>query len=618
MPSKNTPRTPGWRGYLPGLLRAWALTLFGLAGGAPSDVWADTLDAPQPNVLLIMTDDQGYGDVASHGNPIIKTPRQDQLAAEGARLDHFFVSPVCAPTRASLLTGRYSLRTGVHGVTRGYENMRSEEITLAEVLQPAGYATGCFGKWHNGRHAPNHPNGQGFEEFIGFCGGHWNTYFDAPLQHNGSKFTSQGYIADAITDAALAFMKREQGKRPWFCYVAYNTPHSPWRMPDKYWEMYDGLQLDAKAHSAYAMVSNLDWNLGRLLDALEGLNATRDTVVIFLSDNGANSDRYNAGMKGRKASVDEGGTRVPCFIRWPGRIKAGTRIQPIAFHLDILPTLGELCHVELDEGHRSRLDGRSLVPLLMPSSDTNWPDRVFFTDRFRWGQRIENIRGAVRTERWRATRSNRRWQLYDMRQDPGQTQDVASQFPDVVVSLAAQFDTWLADVTQAPLEWPPIPITRTKRPIELPANEATLYPAPGEGIQYSGDTGAGYANCWIHNWTSQEAFPRWYVDVQDPGIYRVKLFYTCRREDVGNQLSVEIGKQRRLVTVPRFHDPPLVNKPDHVYSTNYQDKTNWLPLDAGSFRLEPGTQFFEIKLHRVERPTPNSEALDLLRVEISS
>ena len=178
--------------------------------------WASqALAIDRPNVLLILTDDQGYGDVTSHGNPLIRTPFQDQLARSGVRFDRFFVSPVCAPTRASLLTGRYALRTGVHGVTRGYETMRSNELTVAEILQAAGYRTGAFGKWHNGRHMPNHPVGQGFDEFIGFCGGHWNRYFDANLEHNGKPIRTQGYIADVLTDAAIHFME-SQREGPWF------------------------------------------------------------------------------------------------------------------------------------------------------------------------------------------------------------------------------------------------------------------------------------------------------------------------------------------------------------------------------------------------------------------
>src|SRR5262245_21570995 len=180
----------------------------------------------RPNLVLIVADDMGWGDVRSHGNDRLDTPVLDRLAADGARFDRFFVSPVCAPTRASLLTGRYHPRTGVAWVTRGLETMRSEELTLAEVLRDAGYATGCFGKWHNGAHYPHNPGGQGFDEFLGFCAGHWNNYFDTTLEHNGTPIKTNGYITDVLTDAAIAFIENQRG-RPFFCYVPYNAPHGP-------------------------------------------------------------------------------------------------------------------------------------------------------------------------------------------------------------------------------------------------------------------------------------------------------------------------------------------------------------------------------------------------------
>ncbi len=192
---------------------------------------AFAISAERPNILLILTDDQGWGDIASHGNERIDTPHLDALAASGARFERFFVSPLCAPTRAALLTGRYSLRSGVHGVTRGHETMRATEVTIAELFRDAGYATGCFGKWHNGRHFPNHPNGQGFDEFFGFCGGHWNNYFDTNLERNGEPVETQGFITDVLTDGAVDFIRRNR-ERSFLCYVPFNAPHFPPQVPD--------------------------------------------------------------------------------------------------------------------------------------------------------------------------------------------------------------------------------------------------------------------------------------------------------------------------------------------------------------------------------------------------
>jgi arylsulfatase A len=204
--------------------------------------------------------------------------------------------------------------------------MASEETTLAEMFQQAGYTTGCFGKWHNGAHYPYHPNGQGFDEFLGFCAGHWNNYFDTHLEHNGKRIETEGYITDVLTDAALEFMQSNQDQ-PFFCYVPYNAPHSPWQVPDSYYFKYKSKGLDDKTATAYAMCENIDDNVGRLLKFLEKANLDEDTIVLFLTDNGPNSDRYNGNMKGRKGSAHEGGVRVPLFMRWTGKILPGTVIK---------------------------------------------------------------------------------------------------------------------------------------------------------------------------------------------------------------------------------------------------------------------------------------------------
>ncbi|GMV94078.1 MAG: hypothetical protein AMXMBFR82_38560 [Candidatus Hydrogenedentota bacterium] len=310
--------------------------------GAPIARAAES--ARRPNILVILTDDQGWGDIHSHGNDTIVTPVLDRLASEGARFDRFYVSPVCAPTRAAFLTGRYYLRTGVDGVTHREEVMRSEERTLAEVLKDAGYATGCFGKWHNGAQYPNHPNGQGFDEFFGFCAGHWNNYFDTTLERNGNPVETKGYINDVVTDAALDFIDAH-ADAPFFCYVPYNTPHSPFQVPDRYFDPFKEQGLDDTLACVYGMVKSIDDNVGRLLDRLESHGLADDTIVVFFGDNGPNSERYNGGMLGRKGSVHEGGVRNALFMRWPGHIPPGTEVKPIAAAIDLLPTLAELADV---------------------------------------------------------------------------------------------------------------------------------------------------------------------------------------------------------------------------------------------------------------------------------
>ncbi len=339
--------------------------------------WANHVLPPaganQPNVLVILADDQGWGDLSVSGNSNLSTPNIDSLAHDGATFKHFYVCQVCAPTRAEFLTGRYHPRTGVSGVSRGEERLNPDETTIADSFQAAGYATGAFGKWHNGTQAPYHPNHRGFDEYYGFTSGHWGHYFSPPLDHNGKKVRGNGFIVDDFTDHAIDFIRANKDK-PFFCYLPLNTPHSPMMVPDRFYEKFDGVDpkmrhRDPKredvmmTRAALAMVENIDWNVGRVLKTLKELGLNDDTIVVYFSDNGPNSYRWNGGMKGRKGSIDEGGLRSPCFVRWPGHIRAGVEISPIAGAIDLLPTLTELAGVE--PKLPKPIDGRSLCPLLL-------------------------------------------------------------------------------------------------------------------------------------------------------------------------------------------------------------------------------------------------------------
>ncbi len=551
--------------------------------------------AEQPNVLLIMTDDQGWGDLSSHGNPHLNTPRLDALAAAGARFDRFFVSPVCAPTRASLLTGRYHLRTNVHGVTRGQENMRAEEVTIAEAFQTAGYATGCFGKWHNGRHYPMHPNGQGFDEFVGFCGGHWNNYFDATLEHNGNEFTSDGYITDVLTDFALKFIERNR-EQPFFCYVPYNAPHSPWQVPDEYWNRFkDREELPPEARCAYAMCENIDDNVGRLLDALDRLKLADNTIVLFLTDNGPNSDRFNADMRGRKGSVHEGGIRVPLFVRWPGKISPGTRIDRIAMHIDLFPTLAELAGIESPETLPQ--DGRSLAPLLTREDPSDWPDRTLLT--FRTGAN-RNTRGSVRTQQFRAVFENPRrgWELFDMQADPAQTTNIADEHPQIVNQLKQTWERACSEFDLESLQPLPVPVGHHTRPrVEMPGNEALFIPAQSQGISYHGRN--GWANDWVDNWTDPNAFPYWNLNVATAGTYTVSIKYTCPDDAVGTQLEIRAGGDATTGTIREAHDPDPLPPRDLVSRKETYDKI-WKVIPLGTLTLPEGPT--RLSVHALNKP----------------
>ncbi|MGI6458429.1 MAG: arylsulfatase [bacterium] len=552
----------------------------------------------KPSILLILTDDQGWGDIHSHGNRVLETPVLDELAESGARFDRFFVSPVCAPTRASLLTGRYHPRTGTHGVTRGYETMRVEEVTLAEILKQNGYRTGCFGKWHNGAHFPYHPNGQGFDEFYGFCAGHWNNYFDTTLEQNGEEIKSTGYITDYLTDRAIDFIRSHQ-KMPFLCYVPYNAPHSPWQVPDRYFDKYKAKGLDDVTACAYAMVENVDENIGRLLKTLDELNLAEDTIVLFLTDNGPNSDRYNGNMKGRKGSTDEGGIRVPLFIRWQGRIKAGTVIEPIAAHIDLLPTLTELCGIS---GYQTLpLDGVCLVPLLM-QKDVVWNDRMLFD---RW-----NRRGTVRTQRWRAVTNGKEWWLYDMENDPEQKYDVAEENPELLEQFKSAYEQWERDGDVKGFDPIPIPIGYAERPeVVLPGHEAFFVPGQNQGISYEGPS--GWANDYVANWTETDSYPFWEVEVVTPGRYEFTLNYICSKDNVGAEIRLEIQDKSLAGRIDQVHDPEPLPSPDRSPRREVFEKV-WKPLTLGTLEMQPGRTQLRVRAISM----PGKEVMDVKSVRV--
>lgn len=579
------------------------LTPFALLAVTPFAL-ADSPPAKHPNVLLILTDDQGWGDVRSHGNDTIDTPTLDKLAASGARFDRFFVSPVCAPTRASLLTGRYHLRTGVTWVTRGRETMRADEGTVAEALAAAGYATGCFGKWHNGAHFPHDPRGQGFGEFFGFRGGHWNNYFDTTLDHDGKPAVAKGFITDALTETARAFVRKHR-ERPFFCYVAYNAPHGPFQVPDRYFDKYRRRGLDEKTASVYGMVENVDDNVARLLARLDELKLADDTIVIFTTDNGPNGPRYNGGMRGTKGSVHEGGVRVPLFVRWPGRIEAKTVTQ-IAAHIDLYPTLLELCGVPRPKDGKP-LDGVSLAPLLFGKAN-DWPERLLFTHQARQGE-ARPFPAAVRTQRYRLVLESDKPQLYDMLADPGQKNDVAAEHADVVKKLRTAYDEWFKDVTRG-LERLPIPVGHAEAPlVELPAPEATLH---GK-MRYKG--GSGWANDWITGWESSDDHADWDLDCVKAGRYEVRLLYTCPEADVGSRIRVEVGGQSVEGVVNKAHDPQPLPSPDRVPRGEVFEKV-WATLLLGSVRIEPGRTKLTVRaVERAGRAVADLKAVQLARAD---
>ena len=455
-------------------------------------------------MLLIMSDDQGFGDLSLHGNPHLRTPNLDSIGKQGVQFTRFHVSPVCSPTRASLLTGRYNYRTGVVDTYLGRSMMHSDEVTLPEALSGAGYRTGIFGKWHLGDNYPLRSVDQGFQESLVHTGGGLaqpagppgNGYFNPVLSRNGRSERQKGYCTDIFTNAAVGFMEQNRS-RPFFAYVATNAPHTPLEIDEHYVEPFRKAGLDEVTAKVYGMVANLDENAGRLLDSLRKFELERDTIVVFLTDNGPQQRRYNAGMRGLKGSVYEGGIRVPCFVRWPGRIEAGTKVDRLAAHIDLMPTLLDWCGVK--QPGRLKLDGRSLSPVVR-GGQASWQDRTLY---FQWhrGDEPQPFRAsAALNQRYKLVEGK---ELYDLEEDPEESTDIASRHPNIVAGMRKGYEDWFRDVSSTRGYAPPRIHAGTKH-----ENPVTLTRQDWRGPK------AGWA---------EESLGHWEVDVRSGGKYRVTL-----------------------------------------------------------------------------------------------
>lgn len=529
--------------------------------------------ANKPNVVLIMSDDQGWGDFGMNCNNLIETPVLNSFAKEGVVFDRFYVSTMCAPTRASLLTGRYNLRTGASYVTGRLEVMRASEITIAEVLKESGYKTGIFGKWHNGEQYPNHPNGQGFDEFLGFCSGHWNNYFNTTLDHNGKEVKTEGYITDVLTDAAIQFIRKNK-ENPFFCYVPFNAPHSPNQVPDKYFDKYKAKGLDDETACIYGMCENVDENVGRILQTINELQLDKNTIILYLTDNGPNSWRWNGGMKGIKGHVDEGGVRVPLYMSWKGHLPEGKIVEGLAAHIDILPTLCELCGINPPN---VKLDGQSLVPAINGKEKAN---RLIFSHT--GGMKVAKYDGAARSERFRLTYKNDGYKLYDMYADPCQLKDVSDSFPEIFKEMKSSYDSWWEEMSANGFTPPRIPIGYDDFPTtRLPAPEASLH----GGLSYFGKM--GWANDWISNWKNTDGYASWDVSIANNGSYSFKVRYCCPVSQVGSTLMIKIGDKTIKAKIKKAHAPEYIPSPDRIKRKEVYEKV-WAELEFGSTELKAG------------------------------
>ena len=445
----------------------------------PSQVVAAT---DQPNIILVMTDDQGYGQMGAHGHPWLRTPNLDSLYQSSTRFTRFHVSPTCSPTRAALLTGRYPFQNGITHTILERERMTLEATTVAQLLQKSGYRTGIFGKWHLGDEKPYQPENRGFDEvFIHGAGGigqaypgscadaPGNRYFDPAIRHNGTFVKTQGFCTDIFFTQALGWIKQQSGTdQPFFAYITTNAPHGPFIAPPTNTKRFTDRGFKPTQAGFYGMIENIDENMGRLMEKLDQMKLSENTLLIFMSDNGTtgggpgngvigkNEDGkpmvfYNAGMKGMKGSIYEGGTRVPFILRWPGKIQSGVDIDTLAGHIDILPTLVDIAGGTVPE--ELGVEGRSLLPLIQ-NPEADWEPRYLFFHVGRWAKK--GIEGrwskgqpgpdeskynkfSVRDQRFRFANGS---ELYDLEADPGETQNVLNDFPEVAEEMRQAYDRW--------------------------------------------------------------------------------------------------------------------------------------------------------------------------------
>ena len=488
----------------------------------------------RPNVILVITDDQGYGDLGFTGNPHVNTPVIDALARESVRFNNFYVSPVCAPTRSSLMTGRYSLRTGMRDTYNGGAIMASNEVTIAEMLKQANYTTGAFGKWHLGDNYPSRPSDQGFDESVIHLSGGMGqvgdittyfkgdrSYFDPVLWYNNQQESYDGYCSDVFTDQAINFIEKNK-ETPFFCYLAFNAPHTPLQVPDSYYQKYKDIDPTAgfgkdgrpfsemsekdkeDARKVYAMVNNIDDNLGKLFKKLNALGLSENTLVIFMTDNGPQQTRYVSGMRGRKGDVYNGGIRVPFYLKCPSLFKGNKDVETMTAHLDVLPTLSEICNVEMPKDRI--VDGKSLVPLIN-GQPVEWADRSLF---FYWSRRYPELYNnmAIQKEGYKLVGKTdynatiEDFELYQLGKDPYEQTNVVKENKALAIDLKKELDKIYNEliISENLVNPPKILVgTPNENPIILNRNDA------------GGERGI---------WNQEEIYGYWDTDIEE-GFYNI-------------------------------------------------------------------------------------------------
>ena len=545
----------------------------------------------RPNIILILTDDQGWGDISVNGNKDVHTPNIDKMTLNGVRFDRFFVSPVCSPTRAEILTGRHHVRTGVYDVSLGGERINVTEETIAEVFKTSGYKTAAYGKWHNGMQAPYHPNSRGFEDFYGFCSGHWGNYFNPVLEKNGELVKGTGFITDDLTNHGIEFIKKNKDS-PFFLYIPFNTPHSPMQVPEKFWTKFKDKKLTQKGtlskvsddkssgtnnneeenhpKAALAMCENIDWNVGRIIQTLESLALDEKTIIVYLSDNGPNGNRWNDGMKGVKGSTDEGGVRSPMIINWKGNIPQGKVVNKIASAIDLLPTLKDLAGIESIP--KNKLDGLSLKQLIY-DKNTKWADRYIYSY---WREKL-----SVRSQNFRLGNKNN---LYNMNEDPNQLKNISSKNIEIFMAMKNAKNIWENEVL-INLK------SKDDRAFVIGHPDLKNTQIPARDAKANGliKRSNYYPNCsYLTNWVNIEDTIIWDAEVAEDGKFEVVVYYTCAEDALGSEIELSFSGSRISSSIASYYNPDEYGKENDRSPRIESYVKDFIPLNMGVIALKRG------------------------------
>ena len=551
----------------------------------------------RPNVVFIMTDDQGYGDISAHGNPILKTPAIDALYAESLRLTNYHVTPTCAPTRGALMSGHYTNRAGPWHTIMGRSMLFEGEATLGEVFGDSGYATGMFGKWHLGDNYPYRPEDRGFQEVVRHGGGgvgqtpdFWdNSYFDDTYWHNGTPQKYKGYCSDVFFDSAKTFIADSAAKgKPFFAYICTNAPHGPFHVEDKYWKPYQGKGISDQEAIFFGMIANADENVGKLRAFLSEKGLAENTIFIFTTDNGTATGEkvFNAGMRAKKGSQYEGGHRVPFFMHWPkGGLAEGRDIPELSAHIDMLPTFVDLCGLEAPLDYA--LDGRSLAPLIF-QLPTPWPDRTIITDSQRVQDPIKWKSSSVMTRRWRLIDGK---ELYDMNIDPGQKTDVAVNHPNVVARLRGDYDVWWESLQPAFEKFATITLGHpSDNPAQLTAHDwltGNLGVPWHQSAIREAKLGYGYTGIWA-------------VKIAEAGDYKLTLRRWPR--ETGLDMDAPLAPGKPVDGLKAFRETPGKSLKLKTATVKVGDQTSEKQVTGGegttfNMTLPEGKTFIEAYFH---------------------